>query len=298
MDTLEKAIKDAQEVMNAYIQSDYQGMVDSLSLKVNYMKKKELRISYLEAELDAATTELAHELRENHSIISSIYEYTDQKNFLWNSNFIEELTSDERKKYITCNHASINYQIHHQQLDIFTELPYFSVIKRFTALSKYVKYIDGILKQLGIVSQAELPTIEKPNKKPVSEKPKAKRTLEPKLDEEQLTLLANCLNEINVFKDPITQEGLINLFSCNLSNPLNIARNKNKLLVYFLWQLESRSYITMEWQAVSAQEKLFYSDTDIILSQNNLSSLLYQVKESPPKDCHIIDKYIKELKEH
>jgi hypothetical protein len=154
------------------------------------------------------------------------------------------------------------------------------------------------LKQLDAASQTELPKADEPVKEPVSEKPKTKRTLESKLDEAQITLLTKCLNEIKVFEDPITQESLTNLFSCTLSTPLKVARNKNKLLVYFLWQLESRGYITMEWQAVSTQEKLFESNTNIILSQNNLSSLLYQVKESPPKDCHIIDKYIKELKEH
>jgi hypothetical protein len=274
-------------------------MVESLSLKVNYMNKKPFKITYLEAELDAATTEMATILKDNYEVIQAIESCADKTNFLWESHFIELLTPDERKKYLSFNLVSFDAKKYFQQKDMYdAELPYFSKIEWFLSLTQYVGYINKRLRQLDAIPQQESPEASKPSVKPELEKPKPNRTLESKLDENQITILYECLIEIRVFSEPITEELVYKLFSDTLDSPLKLARNKNKLLVYLFWQLESRGYITIEWQAVCAQAQLFKSIKGIILSQNNLSSTLYQVKEYPPKDCQIIDKYIKELKEH
>jgi hypothetical protein len=81
-----------------------------------------------------------------------------------------------------------------------------------------------------------------------------------------------------------------------LQSPLKLARTKNKLFIYLLWQLESRGYITTEWQSVCAKERLIESCTGIVFTQNNLSSTLYQVKEAPPKVVDAIDKLMKGLR--
>jgi hypothetical protein len=104
------------------------------------------------------------------------------------------------------------------------------------------------------------------------------------------------MNGLNLLMEPIEANDLPAFFDCIRSQPLRIARNKNRLMVYLLWQLESRGLITMEWQAVCGKEKLLASHTGSVLSRNNLSSILYQAKETPPKHSEIIDNCVKQLK--
>jgi hypothetical protein len=125
-----------------------------------------------------------------------------------------------------------------------------------------------------------------------------KRTLEARLNETQLSLLLDCVNELHLFAMPITADDLLGFFNCTLQSPLKLVRTKNKLFIYLLWQLESRGYITTEWQSVCAKERLLESCTGIVFAQNNLSSTLYQVKEVPPKGAEHIDKLAQQLRAH
>jgi hypothetical protein len=53
--------------------------------------------------------------------------------------------------------------------------------------------------------------------------------------------------------------------------------------------MESRGCITTEWQSVCAKERLIEPRTGIVFRQNDLSLMLYQVKETPPKGVEHID---------
>ena len=77
---------------------------------------------------------------------------------------------------------------------------------------------------------------------------------------------------------------------------LIIANRKNKLFAYFFTALDDRSLIVEDWQSLSARKSLFLSYNGTLLKQNNISTAVKDSREKPPKDCHIIDKYIKQLK--
>lgn len=123
-------------------------------------------------------------------------------------------------------------------------------------------------------------------------------SLNSSLSEDQVKLLKQCINELRIL-DINTSEHLINsILSCKTTEPIRVARNKNKLLIYLLSELSYKNYIDSEWQAICANNNLFMSYGGIVLTQNNYSSTLYDAKENPPKDSNIIDNYLKLLKEH
>lgn len=127
-------------------------------------------------------------------------------------------------------------------------------------------------------------------------KPIIKKTFESLLDEEDLEVLAECINEVRLFNIPVTPELLKKLFACELDTPLQT--NNNKLLAHFFSMLNYRNLITPNWQAVCGANKLFLSPNGKILTQVNLSSANAQANEIAPKGAETIGKYIKHLKKH
>lgn len=123
-------------------------------------------------------------------------------------------------------------------------------------------------------------------------------SLNSSLDNKQIILLIQCINELRILESGISEELINSIFSCEIIEPIRIGRNKNKLLIYLLSELSYKNYIDSEWQAICANNNLFMSFGGIVLTQNNYSSTLYDVKENPPKDSNTIDKYLKLLKEH
>jgi len=152
MDTSEKTFKEIQQAMNTCVQYNCKGMVESLSLNVNYMNKKSLKITYLEAELDAAAAEQAKILKDNNEVIQAIASCADKTNFLKKSHFIELLNPEERKQYMDFDLIPFDAKKYFQQKNKYdAELPYFSKIEWFLSLTKYVNYINKRLKQLNAV---------------------------------------------------------------------------------------------------------------------------------------------------
>ncbi len=123
-------------------------------------------------------------------------------------------------------------------------------------------------------------------------------SLSSSLNNEQIVLLTQCINELRILESDISEELINSIFSCKVVESIRIGRNKNKLLIYLLSELSYKNYIDSEWQAICANNNLFLSFGGIVLTQNNYSSTLYDVKENPPKDSNTIDKYLKLLKEH
>lgn len=118
------------------------------------------------------------------------------------------------------------------------------------------------------------------------------------LDNKQITLLIQCINELRILESDISEKLINSIFSCEVTESTRVGRNKNKLLIYLLSELSYKNYIDSEWQAICANNNLFMSFGGIVLTQNNYSSTLYDVKENPPKDSNTIDKYLKLLKGH
>ncbi len=119
------------------------------------------------------------------------------------------------------------------------------------------------------------------------------------LNETQIEILMECINEIKVLESDVTIDFVKQILSCTTKQPLEIARKKNKLLIYLFNELYKHCYITNSWQAVCAQNKIFLtSEKKIFLNQDIISTTVNTFQDYPPKDSHIIDKYIKELQEH
>lgn len=123
-------------------------------------------------------------------------------------------------------------------------------------------------------------------------------SLNSSLDNKQIILLIQCINELRILESDISEELINSILLCKVIESIRIGRNKNKLLIYLLSELSYKNYIDSEWQAICANNNLFMSFGGIVLTQNNYSSTLYDVKENPPKDSNTIDKYLKLLKGH
>jgi len=119
------------------------------------------------------------------------------------------------------------------------------------------------------------------------------------LNEKQIEILVECINKIKVLESDVTIDNMNQILSCTTKQPLEIASKKNKLLIYLFNELYKHYYITSSWQAVCAQNKIFLtSEKKIFLNQDIISTTVNMLLDYPPKDSHVIDKYIKELQEH
>lgn len=119
------------------------------------------------------------------------------------------------------------------------------------------------------------------------------------LNAKQIEILTECINKIRVLETTMTVDLMEQVLTCTTKQPLKIASKKNKLLIYLFHELNKRCYITANWQAVCAQNKIFLtSEKGIFLNQDIISSTVNTNQEYPPKDSHIIDNYLKQLQEH
>ncbi|QIK55716.1 hypothetical protein G7051_15710 [Dysgonomonas sp. HDW5B] len=119
------------------------------------------------------------------------------------------------------------------------------------------------------------------------------------LNDKQVEIVVECMNKINVLEIAVTSDLLKQILLCELKKPLKIGSKKNKLLIYLFTELSNRYYIVREWQAVCAQNNIFLSsEKGRPLTQDNISTTVNNNLENPPKDSHIIDKYIKQLQQH
>lgn len=269
-----------QKFVNEFTSSRLKKAIDLFELKSEYWDDKTLH-THIREEIYKASCELV-ELHEKYPILHIITNYPDLKNVLWDSTFIESISSDEKKKY----HKSANITLNHNRMKDDPEaydrqLPYFSGIISSIYLTEYIAFIQSRLPE---EKTADVPKEEK-------------STFEHQLNPAQINLLTECLNEVRMFPEGITSQTLENIFTCNLSQPLK-ARN-NRLLVYFFSALDDRSLITRNWQSVIDKNRLFLSSgKNRPLKQSDLSTANSEIKITPPIDSETIDKYLKQLKEH
>lgn len=110
-----------------------------------------------------------------------------------------------------------------------------------------------------------------PSTKP-TETPPALPSFEHTLSDKQMVHLTSIINELPIFREEnITVGQIKSIFNCS---PTVILKSKNnRLLAHLFDQLSRREYITEDWQAVIARNKLFKSSQkDDFLNQNDLST--------------------------
>ncbi|MCK9435920.1 MAG: hypothetical protein PHE35_06795 [Bacteroidales bacterium] len=276
---MEAIITRLQRFINEFTSSRLKKAIDLFELKSEYWDDNTLH-THIREEIYKASCELV-ELHEKFPILHIITNFPDLKNVLWDSTFIESITPDERKKYHNSENISLNHDKLKDDPEIYDgELPYFSGIISSIYLTDYIAFLQSKLPE---EITADIPKEEK-------------STFEAQLNPAQIKLLAKCLNEVRMFPESITSEALENIFSCNLSQPLK-ARS-NRLLAYFFSALDDRSLITRNWQSVIDKNRLFLSSKSKPLKQSDLSTANSEIKFTPPIGSEIIDKYLKQLKEH
>lgn len=280
-----------------------QSIVNSATLRLfnnekslYYIKKEYWEDDTLEThikdEIFTYSTNLV-ELHRKHPILHTITSYHDLKNVLWESTFIEELSPDEKKKYVESENIYLDFKKFEEDNTIYDELiPYFSGIVLSIFLINYISFLKD-----QIPTKEPSTTTPPPTEIEIEAEVEAKYTFEANFSPMQVDILSNCINEARILTKKITNEILNDILSCTIKEPFK-ARN-NRLLVYFFSTLDDHSLITRNWQSVIDKNNLFLSSgKGNPLKQSDLSSANSEIKITPPIGSEIIDKYIKEVKKH
>jgi len=279
---LESIVREIQIKLNECINRDFSSMSDSLSLKLQYFDREQ-RLSFLQQEL-FRISDLLVQLRKNR-IIDTLFEYTDNPDFLWESAFFEHLTPSEKKKY---RNFDPNGNETHEET-----IPYFPQIVQFVVLSKYIKVVKDDL----VYYQAPIPAKQVKKQDFIEVKTTSKKTFESNFDKQQIEILTRCINEARIFTELVSADTVSRIFKCKLNKPLRVKNNRR--LAYFFASLDDRSLITHHWQSVCDANQLFLSSLKgNVLKKTDLSTATNECRDFPLKDSAIIDKYIKELKRH
>ena len=254
---------------------------------------------YIRQEIFNVTENLVSLCQKNRALHNIRFDIL-MPDFLWESGFFENLSLDERKKYISFQCSSFDMDKYLQSSTCYDELlPFFSSIVCLVMQTQYLEY----LQQLENASHASVPLDEKSEEQPKEEE---KAQPEPTkivgksnpfksvLTPQQIKLLVECINEAHIFTTTITPKILSDFFACKLNGVLK--SNNNRLLAYLMMQLSCYNYIAYEWQSVIANNKLVLAKIkDKYLTRSDLSSATDNVKCIYPKGYEIIDKYIKQL---
>jgi hypothetical protein len=207
---------------------------------------------------------------------------------------------EEKKIYVEYDFSSFNILEFIKNPSLYDEtLPHLSHIIDYVVCIRYLKYLKSLIKP----EKQQKPTnpqfteTHKKKEHKVKDREKDKeQDFGTNFKDWQIDILTQCINEARIFSKTITSDTMNEIFMCTLKQPLIIANRKNKLFAYFFTALDDRSLIVEDWQSLSARKSLFLSYNGTLLKQNNISTAVKDSREKPPKDCHIIDKYIKQLK--
>ena len=271
--------------------------------------------------------------------VKHIQDALDKPDFIWDSLFIENIGPDAVNKWYR-NPLKADIQAFKKDNTIYdAENPYFSYIYKVVLYEKYIKFLlEDKKKHRYLIEIAEEerrwkekqredaetdafiadmeqklaerkahakksptpPSVTKttPSVTP-PETPPTLPSFEHSLTDSQMDYLAGIINELHIFREgDITTEQIKSIFNCSPS--VVLTSKNNRLLAHLFDQLSRRGYITENWQAVIAKNRLFKSSQkDDFLNQNDLSTATNKVQDME-KDgkYNKLEVYIKNLKEH
>ena len=294
-----------QGIFNRCINYACQILIDSIIVKVRYLNGEQAdeleRQEYIHA-----VNELA-QLYIRYSALNDIQNFYSVPDFFWESGFYEALKPDEKRKYLLFSPLSFDYSRYEQDNTVYDEeLPYFSVVVKAVVLERYSAYLrkkkedrtqTETQPQPEQVVQKQITNTEFSIKAvpPIAE---TENPFDSVLNDKQIELIADCINEVKMFNASVTVDDLKAILSCK---PNAILRSNNNRYVAFLFsELSNRSLITVNWQSVIANNKLFLSkdkSRDKYLNQGDLATATNYVKGiSHEKGFATIYNYIKQLK--
>ena len=296
---MENNFREIQKILDSCIAHDYKTKVDALFLKREYLTQAQLK-DYLRQEIFRVTENIVA-IQQKYRVVRNIVLDMDIPDFLWESGYLEDLNSDERKKYIgfRCSDFDMDAYLHEPSC-YDGRLPYLSIIVNLVVLSKYLRYLqeqesnyhtDAVAIQEQVLPKEKEESADTNPTKIVGKSNPFKSTLKAN----EIKLLTDCVNEANMFTTTVSAKILTDFFNCKLNGVLKV--NNTRLLAYLMMQLSCYNYIVYEWQSVIANNKLILKKIKgEPLTRTDLSSATDQAKNIYPKGYEIIDKYIKQLK--
>lgn len=184
-----------------------------------------------------------------------------REDYLWYSEFYDDAGKDVFIQYgkFATSPIEINKTNYAKELAKI-DLPYFKELVDLVSLERLcIEYEKKLLKEAKPIIE-EQPRVEKVEHEPMVKETKskvAKRSYQPKLNNEQYKLLADCIETIKLFRSKIKVSELKKLLSGKLAEPFQVANQKS--LVYLLDQLSEHEYIKKEWIAIADGNKDFIS---------------------------------------
>lgn len=179
----------------------------------------------------------------------------------------------------------------------------FSYLVDAILYERYAKYLMGEIEQMELteiqngLSRSSITINDKPceqKNKPVIVG-KGTNPFQSDFTDEQIEILATCINEIQLFTTCISSKILKDFFACKLKGFLK--SNNNRQLAYLMQSLNLKGFITDEWQSAIARNELVLGKTkDTPLTRTDLSTATDQINMKQPKGWETMDKYIKQLK--
>lgn len=135
--------------------------------------------------------------------------------------------------------------------------------------------------------------------KPKTEKETVK--FKPCLTDEDLSTLADCINEAEIIKShdgkELTPDDLRRFFLCETEPGKELVLCQNKSLAYLMMRLSDERFISRQWQAAIDQNHLLVSEkTKNFINRNSLAQAKKQLDEGNPKSEDTIEKHIAILK--
>ena len=185
-------------------------------------------------------------------------------NYLWYSDFYDNTTKDVIRQYgrFVASDTKItpaNYAVELDKID----LPYFKELVNLVSLEKL--YTEAVNREIVAKSKPAIEDTAEHNDSAAStqdEPPKQKRllnkrTYEPRLSNEQYSILAECVENMKLFCRQVKVSELKLLLKGKLGEPLQVA-NQNSL-TYLLDKLGEDGYIKNRWPAIAVGNKDFLS---------------------------------------
>ncbi|HCO68923.1 MAG: hypothetical protein E6767_18310 [Dysgonomonas sp.] len=257
-----EAFRAVQQCLNGFVEVNYETM---LGMVAN-TKVTETDIQHYRSK--------AIDIIRNNPPLESLPKYLREgrKDYLWYSEFFDDAGKDIFRQYakLVTSPIEINKMNYAEELAKI-DLPYFKELVDLVSLErlciKYEKLFptpskDTAKEKLPTpkenITQEKLPTPKSSIAKETKAKLKVtKRSYQPKLNKEQYTLLADCIEKIRLFRLKIKISEIKKLLTGKLAEPLQVTNQKS--LVYLFDQLMESGYIKDTWISVADGNKDFIS---------------------------------------
>lgn len=301
-DSLKIQLDSIQRILSYCITQTYNVLIGNILRKKSCISNIQLK-EILQKEYIRITDELSS-IYLNYPALACVEKYYTDDNFLWESTFFESLTKEQKQKYTSFPVSSFEYAKYIERHTTYNNvLPMFSYLVDAILYERYAKYLTGEIEQMELI---EIQTAQHHSSILVNDEPceQKKKTVivgketnpfQSDFTEEQIEILATCINEIQLFTTCISPKILKDFFACKLKGALK--SNNNRQLAYLMQSLNLKGFITDEWQSTIARNELVLGKTkDTPLTRTDLSTATDQINMKQPKGWETIDKYIKQLK--